>query len=825
MSESLYDKNFYNQQVLGSLQSAQVYLYHLFSIWGVPESVVDLGCGRGAWLATCRDFGVTQVVGIDGDWNCQQAMLDSHIEFHSTNLERKISLNSRFDLAISLEVAEHLRPESSDTFVASLTGLSDVIMFGAAFSGQPGVNHINTRPHSFWAMKFHKLDYALIDLFRPVFWNDDRVEPCYRQNTFLYVKRGHGLHKILAERGYPPSEESLLIDSVHPAIYLGLLNEFLKLQKNEDATQVPPPFNNNSLPATAMSDQDGINRLNEQAREQAAAGQIDQAIHTCQLALTQAPNHPEGLLRLVSALMLTKRNEEAYHHIRHLIRIAPEFAYAHYLAGYIARELGKWQASRAHLLKAIELDPGDMPALVLCCMSAFTVCMDDAEVISSIGSYSTGLDALIRDTKLGTTEQIQDAVNGISVLSPFFLPYLGCDVKELQSKYGTWVCDIMAARYPHFISKLPAKPADVKVKIGIISNYFHHHSNWKVPIRGWLEQLDQSQFSLHCFHTGDICDSATESAKSASDSFFQASDMDSLITEIHDQRLDVIIYPGLGMDTNTLKLAALRLAPVQCASWGHPVTSGMPTIDYFISSDLMEPVDGHKHYTEQLIRLPNLSVWHEPPGPVKEYPENLPIAGVKPTDTLLLCSQNLMKYLPRHDHVFPEIAMKTDNCRFVFIESPVAELTGRFAARIRGIFGKYGLDSADCVSFVPPLNSADFMALNARCDIFLDCPEWSGCNTVFETLPFDKPIVTLPGTFMRGRHAYAILKMMDVTDTVATSVADYIAIASRLANDRQWRQEISDRMRRNKDRVYRDRECIHALEGFLLTVAGRKTME
>ena len=232
MNETRYGQDFYSSQIYGSLQSAQVYLYHLFSIWGVPESVADLGCGRGAWLATCRDLGVKRVVGFDGEWNSQKDMLDPSIEFYPTNLEKAISLTDPFDLAISLEVAEHLQPASSDTFVESLCRLSGAVLFGAAFLGQPGVNHINTRFHSFWAGKFFDRGYLLFDLFRPTFWNDTRVEPCYRQNTFLYVTPGHSLYQALVNSGYACDREGRFIDCVHPAVYLGLLNEFQRLQQS-----------------------------------------------------------------------------------------------------------------------------------------------------------------------------------------------------------------------------------------------------------------------------------------------------------------------------------------------------------------------------------------------------------------------------------------------------------------------------------------------------------------------------------------------------------------------------------------------------------------
>jgi predicted O-linked N-acetylglucosamine transferase (SPINDLY family) len=809
MSNSFYGQDFYDSQIFGSLQSAQVYLYHLFSIWGVPGSVADLGCGRGAWLATCRDLGVRRVVGYDGEWNSQSDMLDPNIEFFPINLESTLLRNEIFDLAISLEVAEHLRPESSSDFVESLSRLSDVVMFSAAFLGQPGVNHINNRLHSFWAEKFLERGYALFDLFRPTFWNDELVEPCYRQNTFLYVKPDNNLYHILMKLGYACNPQTQIIDAVHPAAYLGLLNEFHKL--------LPQAVNLTHEPEPAHPV--GIEQLLARAQALIASNQLNDAADLYRLALTEEPQNPECLLRLSHLLLRLKCHEESLHHARHFLRIVDDVAFGYYLAGHAAREIGRWRESRSYLLRAVELDPSHLYTRVLCCMSIFTVCMNQAETLSMMRTYTDELNQLVYNTTLET--EINDAVDGIGAMAPFSLPYLGCNVKELQEKYGSWVCNVMATKYPQFTHPPPQRPSTGKIKIGIVSNYFHNHSNWKIPIRGWLEQLDRHFFSIHCIHTGEISDQITETARSLADSFLQSGDVEELVSEIYEQNFDVLIYPGIGMDTVTLKLAALRLAPVQCASWGHPVTTGMPTMDYFISSDLMEPPDGDGHYSEKLVRLPNLSIWYEPAEHETRITSNFEIPGLTSNNVMFLCCQNLLKYLPRYDYLFPAIAGHVNNARFVFIASQVSELTEKFTQRLGLAFQSRGLDAADYISVIPQLDGADFSALNARADIFLDSIDWSGCNTVFESLPFNIPIVTLPGSFMRGRHASAILKMMGVEDTIADNADEYISIAVRLAKDTQWREDISVKIARNKHNIFRDNACITALEKFLIDVSGR----
>ena len=285
----------------------------------------------------------------------------------------------------------------------------------------------------------------------------------------------------------------------------------------------------------------------------------------------------------------------------------------------------------------------------------------------------------------------------------------------------------------------------------------------------------------------------------------------------------VLIYPGILMDMISFQLAAQRLAPVQCNSWGHPETSGLPTLDYFLSSDLMEPPDATEHYTERLVRLPNLSVYYEPVATeaVALTRQELGLRADAPT---FWCGQSLYKYLPQFDDVYPRIAIQAPNSQFVFLRHhSIPRVTEIFQARLERAFAAHGLTASNHCVFLDRLGQSEFVAAMGLCDVFLDSIDWSGCNSALESLPHDLPIVTVPGALMRGRHSTAILKMMGITETIAGTVDDYVAIAARLANDPHERQALSRRIAENKQRVYRDRACITALEDFLDRVARQPT--
>jgi hypothetical protein len=164
-------------------------------------------------------------VGLDGDWVTKEKIIDQAIDFRPTNFQEKIVPTEIFDLAISLEVVEHLTPDAADRFVGSLMLSADAIVFSAAFICQPGAGHVNTRAHSYWAQMFMSSGYRLFDVFRPEFWSDNRVEPWYRQNTFLYVKENHPLHDALVAGGHRPQRDSRFVDCVHPWLYLLILEE------------------------------------------------------------------------------------------------------------------------------------------------------------------------------------------------------------------------------------------------------------------------------------------------------------------------------------------------------------------------------------------------------------------------------------------------------------------------------------------------------------------------------------------------------------------------------------------------------------------------
>jgi protein O-GlcNAc transferase len=543
-------------------------------------------------------------------------------------------------------------------------------------------------------------------------------------------------------------------------------------------------------------------------------GRLDDALVHCEQAVALRPDAAGARNNLANVLRELGRLDEALGQYDRALTLDPKLAMAHYNRGLALRRVGDIVAARAAFARAFALAPRLLEAELAACMAELPVIYaDEAGIAERRAAYDAHLARLEAEVaRGGVPASLADAIGSHQ---PFYLAYQGEDDRDLQARYGALVCRIMAARFPD-PPLPPPPPAGEPIRLGIVSAFFRQHSNWKIPISGWLDGLDRKRFRLFAYHTGPERDAQTDVAAARCERFVQgplplAGWRDAIL---HDAP-HVLLYPEIGMDKVTAQLAAQRLAAVQCVSWGHPVTSGFPTIDYFLSSDRMEPPGAQTHYTERLVRLPNLSICYEPAA-VPSVALDRAELGLRDGATVYWCCQSLPKYLPQFDAVFARIAAAVGDCQFTFIEFAGGPgVTARFRDRLDRAFAAVGLRAADHCVVLPRLAPDRFVAAIGRCDVLLDSIGWSGCNSTLESLAHDLPIVTLAGAFMRGRHTAAILEMMGIDETVARSVDDYVAIAVRLGRDAQARAAARARIAASKSCVYGDRACIAGLEDFL----------
>ena len=230
MNKSQFDAQYYDAQVEGSIRSARAVLGVLFDMYQ-PARVTDVGCGRGGWLAVAGELGATALEGFDGPWTDEAKLVSHEIVFQTVDIGRGDRVCSSADLCISMEVAEHLPPSNAAGFIGTLCDVADVVLFSAAIPGQGGTGHINEQRQSYWAEKFAAHDYIQYDVLRPELWSKRDVEVWYRQNSFLFVKRGSTAiaPSVLEARLRPIS------DCVHPDLFEQKLRDLRAIaeRKNE----------------------------------------------------------------------------------------------------------------------------------------------------------------------------------------------------------------------------------------------------------------------------------------------------------------------------------------------------------------------------------------------------------------------------------------------------------------------------------------------------------------------------------------------------------------------------------------------------------------
>jgi predicted O-linked N-acetylglucosamine transferase (SPINDLY family) len=189
-------------------------------------------------------------------------------------------------------------------------------------------------------------------------------------------------------------------------------------------------------------------------------------------------------------------------------------------------------------------------------------------------------------------------------------------------------------------------------------------------------------------------------------------------------------------------------------------------------------------------------------------------------ETIFLCSHSLNTQLPQHDQLFVRIAEALPKSVFWFVADRARPVTEQFHRRLARAFTEAGLDAEARLVVHPRMDHQDFLALNRRADILLDTLLWSGHNSTFDSMACGLPIVTLPCPMMRGRHTYAILKMMELEELIATDEDDYVAIATRLATDGRWRRRIAKKIEQRSPVIFEDEAPVKAFEEFLEGVCG-----
>ena len=541
-------------------------------------------------------------------------------------------------------------------------------------------------------------------------------------------------------------------------------------------------------------------------------GEPQKAIKCYEKAIKIQPNYTKAYNNLASLFKKLGEDEKAINFYEKAIEIDPKQAKVFNNLGNVFRDLGEHKKAINCYEKAIKIEPDNLTSHWLR-MNTFPIIYKNLEEIEYYRKNFTNNIKKIKHLLNGQSNYSKKKlVEALNSSTNFYLPYQGKDDLKLQRQYSNLIEKITIKIYQKFHQEKQKNNLPNNIRVGFVSAFFKKHTVSKL-FKNWIIKLDKKYFQSLVYYLGNKFDHTTEEIKQGANHFFYHTDVDQLINQISQDKLDVLIYLDIGMRSRIQILSSLRLAPTQCVAWGHPVTSGFKNIDYYLSGESMEDQNTQKYYSENLINLPNLGINYDPPdlGNIKN-----PKISNKTNATIYLNLQSLFKLLPQDDHIYLDILEKNSNSYFWFIEGRKSSVTTIFKDRISELFQKKGYDFKKYSYFHPRCSQEEYLGLIEESDIILDSLNWSGGNTSLEAISLNKPIVTYPTAFMRGRHTYGILKILDIEETIAISKKNYVDIAVKLANDNNLRNFIISKIKKNKNRLFDDIKPLRFLEDLIL---------
>lgn len=371
----------------------------------------------------------------------------------------------------------------------------------------------------------------------------------------------------------------------------------------------------------------------------------------------------------------------------------------------------------------------------------------------------------------------------VSLTPLFLLAYQGQNDRPLLSKIGQLWQTLRPELGSRFYERYPGPRRPGPLRVGYVSAYFYPHSVLSAYGQHIIELAAEPEVEVTCFQLGQSSYYPEIFRDRVGFEILPTPDAEAILAH----ELDVLLYTDIGMEPQSYLLAMQRLARVQCVMNGHPVTTGLPQIDYYLSSLSAEPPDAEDHYSETLVRLPGRGGFRRIVPDSLATPEDL---GLSAQATHYLCPMTLFKIHPDFDPIVAGILRSDPRARVHF----VAYHNTVWHQALQQRFARVMPDVAERIDFLPWMDARRFQQTLLASDAVLDSLHFGGGTTCRQMVNLGKPYVTLPGEFVRGRFGYANLSVIGVTDTVASSPEDYIAKAVRLATDHDWRHDVEARL-------------------------------
>jgi protein O-GlcNAc transferase len=537
------------------------------------------------------------------------------------------------------------------------------------------------------------------------------------------------------------------------------------------------------------------------------SGLLNNAEEQFRLALEHNPRHVDALINLGGLLVQQGRFEEAIQRYSQALAIEPGRVNVLKDLAQTHQRLDRLDDASVTLHKLSELDKNDGSALLRNALLILSIIPD-------------------RDYPAQVREQMRDRLaafdaSGRSIADPgwfpgtyFYLSYHGLCNKGLHQAIAR--AHLRAA--PSLAWKSPNidhwTGSSGRVRIGIASTNLFNHSIGHTS-RGLVEMLDRERFEVVVIRVGAApADDVAAAIDRAADQVLviPPGDLQQAREAIAALSLDILFWQDIGMNPITYLLAFARLAPIQVTSFGHPDTTGIPNMDYFISSSLYELDGAQEDYSEKLVMLPDmgtLAYYYRPAMPAEANRRDF---GLDDDEHVYLCPQALFKLHPDMDDVLLEIVERDSRARIVLIEPSLRHMRTAIEARMTQLSPKLG----ERLTFIKSLPHTNYLRLLRCADVMLDTLHFNGQNTSLEGFAMGIPIVTLPGTLQRSRHTYGMYRAMNFMDLVADSKSDYAAKAVAVTTDPAFRAHCQSRIAESAGVLYENTAFVrHCEEAFV----------
>ena len=593
------------------------------------------------------------------------------------------------------------------------------------------------------------------------FARDRAFAPLWLERAMLARLEGDGAALIGALR------EAHQLMPQQPGVAIDLANALAALKQHSEAEGVL---------ATLLATQGGFAPAwLLRGKVALAVGDATLAHHCFANAQRLAPNDVGALDGLAESADLLGRLDGALWARQRQAQLAPDDLSVQVALADVLRRQDRNDEAREAFTRAIALGSRDPLVRWLRWQSLPLVSRSPAHALE----LAAGWDRELGEWEQWTQSSKPDVAQAAALLSSatsFHRHYLGGDVAAVQARYGALLGQLATIAFAHV--RPAQRSAGSRRRIAFASPHLRRHTVANY-FAAWLERLDRTRFEVHAIHLDPTPDATTEQLRARVDGWHEAGEIRDAVDGIATLGFDAIVHLDVGMHPLAQAMAAARLAPMQLVAWGHPVTTGLASIDAFLSSAWMEPADGEAQYSERLVRLPRLGACIARPATA---PDGDAVARTGLASApYFFCPQSVSKLTPAHDSLFARIAAARPDHRIVIVPSHHAHVNDALHARMATAFRDAGVDPAR-LRLVPMQQHAQFLGIVQGATALLDTLDFSGGNTSIDAIAMGTPIVTLPGATMRARQTAAMLRGIGVNDGVVADEAGYIAQASAYAD-------------------------------------------